>query len=607
LRLHPYLGYSSSVMLVALKIENFALIDALSLSFQAGFNVLTGETGAGKSIVLDALDVVLGGRVSQRMVRAGEKKATIEATFNLTDRTQAWLLAHNIPVESDRLVCFRELTAGQNTVRSRSRLNGVSITKPQLEALRLHLVEITAQGQTLLVGDPQAQLEWLDGVGGQPVVKQRAAVAAAYHDMVEARTALERRRRAEQQRQEQLDLFDYQWKELSAAGLSDPEELNDLEHEQNRLSHAVELQQQSYQVYQLLYQHDQDGLACADLLGKAMQTLEDMMQFDPTVESILDLVNDALAQVEEAGRQINAYGEAVETDPQRLQEVQSRLSQLKQLTRKYGRSLPELIEYTQEIQASLELLTGEGQSLEALEAAYDSALTLLQPACDQLTTLRRTAAKALEESLITELKPLAMERVQFRVDIQAMEPTANGADQVQFLFSPNPGEPLQPLAETASGGEMSRFLLALKAALSQVDMVNTLVFDEVDVGVSGRVAQAIAEKLFHLGRSQQVLCVTHQPMVAALADAHFRVGKEIIELTPQTKGRRSKAKTAEATAPEQVRTVVRVMPLDRAMRRDELAQLVGGQTHQEALTFADALLQQAETLRQAYSAETARH
>jgi DNA repair protein RecN (Recombination protein N) len=253
------------------------------------------------------------------------------------------------------------------------------------------------------------------------------------------------------------------------------------------------------------------------------------------------------------------------------------------------------------------LLTGEGQSLEALEAAYDSALTLLQPACDQLTTLRRTAAKALEESLITELKPLAMERVQFRVDIQAMEPTANGADQVQFLFSPNPGEPLQPLAETASGGEMSRFLLALKAALSQVDIVNTLVFDEVDVGVSGRVAQAIAEKLFHLGRSQQVLCVTHQPMVAALADAHFRVGKEIIELTPQTKGRRSKAKTAEATAPEQVRTVVRVMPLDRAMRRDELAQLVGGQTHQEALTFADALLQQAETLRQAYSAETARH
>ncbi|WP_204139971.1 DNA repair protein RecN [Halomicronema sp. CCY15110] len=586
-------------MLVALKIENFALIDHLALDLQAGLNVLTGETGAGKSIMLDALDAVLGGRVSQRMIRSGEKRGVIEATFVITDRTRAWLTENDVPVEGDRLVCVRELTAGKNTVRSRSRLNGVNVNKPQVEALRLHLVEITAQGQTLQVGDPQMQLQWVDGVGGEAIAQQRQVVAADFAAMTEAKTQLDRRRRAEQQRQEQLDLFDYQWQELSAVGLEDPEELTQLEQEQQRLSHAVELQQQSYQVYQFLYESDQESAACADLLGRATQTLEDMLQYDNTVEPILDLVNDALAQVEEAGRQINAYGEDVETDPQRLQDVQARISQLKQLTRKYGKTLPDLIDYVQEIQASLELLNGEGQSLEALETAYEKAQTTLSKSCEQLTKLRQKAAKTLEQQLVEELKPLAMERVQFKVAIAPAEPTALGADKMQFLFSPNPGEPLQPLAETASGGEMSRFLLALKACLSQLDVVNTLVFDEVDVGVSGRVAQAIAEKLHQLGRSQQVLCVTHQPMVAAMADAHFRVGKEVIEPALASGGKKRKSR-AQGTdeASDQVRTVVRVTPLDDAMRRDELAQLAGGQTHQEALSFADSLLKQAKKLRQ---------
>ncbi|MDB9525453.1 DNA repair protein RecN [Oscillatoria sp. CS-180] len=586
-------------MLVALKIENFALIDNLTLDFEAGLNVLTGETGAGKSILLDALDVVLGGRVSQRMIRAGEKRGLIEATFKITERTRTWLKEHDVPMEGDRLICVRELTAGKNTVRSRSRLNEASVNKPQVEALRLHLIEITAQGQTLQVGDPQMQLYWLDGIGGQPLAKQRQLVAEKHQSMTDAKTALERRKRAEQQRQEQLDLFDYQWKELSAVGLEDPEELAQLEQEQQRLSHAVELQQQSYQTYQLLYESDQDNAACADLLGKAVQTLEDMQQYDNTVEPILDMVNDALAQVEEAGRQMNAYGEDVETDPQRLQDVQARISQLKQLTRKYGKSLADLIDYVQEIQASLELLNGEGQSIEVLEAEYEKAVAKLDKDCQTLTDLRKQAAKQLEDSLIKELKPLAMDRVQFQVSLTPIAPTPAGADKIQFLFSPNPGEPLQPLAETASGGEMSRFLLALKACLTQLDIVNTLVFDEVDVGVSGRVAQAIAEKLYQLGRSQQVLCVTHQPMVAAMADAHFRVGKEVIEQTKTTSGRKRKPKPADShDGADQVRTVVRVVPLDEDMRRDELAQLAGGQTHQEALSFADSLLKQAKGLRQ---------
>jgi len=252
--------------------------------------------------------------------------------------------------------------------------------------------------------------------------------------------------------------------------------------------------------------------------------------------------------------------------------------------------LPELVAYRDEVSQSLAELSGEGQSIEALEAEVEKTQKVLIDACAQLTQLRQGVAQKLETRLVNELKPLAMDRVQFEVELKPIAPTANGADGIRFLFSPNPGEPLQPLAETASGGEMSRFLLALKACFSQVDPVGTLVFDEIDVGVSGRVAQAIAEKLYQLGRQHQVLCVTHQPMVAALADAHFRVGKQVVEAVA-TKG-------AKATGGEAERTVVRVLPLSLTERREELAQLAGGESHQQSLSFAEALLSQANSIRE---------
>ncbi|MBD0269426.1 MAG: DNA repair protein RecN [Cyanobacteria bacterium Co-bin8] len=592
-------------MLTALHIENFALIDRLDLQLQPGLNVLTGETGAGKSIILDALDAVLGGKASQRLIRTGTPRALIEATFTLTPAITQWLENNKIQIEADQLVCSRELTAGRGAIRSRSRLNGVLVNKPQVETLRQLLLEITAQGQTLQVGSPDLQREWLDSFGGQKLLAQRQAVAQAYEAAAQARQALERRRKAEQDRLEQLDLFEHQARELNGVNLTTPDEMDLLEQEQQRLSHSVELQQQSYQVYQILYENDAGtgAEACSDLLGKAEAILSDMLRYDPEVGPILSMVSEALSQVEEAGRQINVYGENIEADPQRLEEVEQRIRQLKSLCRKYGRSLGELIEYRDEIQGSLDLMNGDGQSLEALENAYEAHRKVLDQACGQLLELRKRAAKTLETKLVAELKPLAMDRVQFKADLRAVEPTVTGTERVQFLFSPNPGEPLQPLAETASGGEMSRFLLALKACFSDTDLGSTLVFDEIDVGVSGRVAQAIAEKLYQLGRQHQVLCVTHQPMVAAMADAHFRVGKHLTDEAEKlpAKRRKSRAKSAEegavATA-EEVRTVVRVVPLNQDERREELAQLAGGHSHQESLSFAEALLSQAAGIRQ---------
>ncbi|MBT9316579.1 DNA repair protein RecN [Leptothoe spongobia] len=570
-------------MLTSLKIDNFTLIDQLELSLQPGLNVLTGETGAGKSIILDAIDTVLGGKASGRLVRTGEKKALIKATFHASPPVAEWLAANDIPLNGDGLHCSRELTTGRGSVRSRSRLNDVVIKKNQLEELRQLLVEITAQGQTVQLGSLDTQRDWLDGFAGSQQQQQCHIVAEAYAADTEAQQALERRRRAEQQRQQQLDLFEYHAQDLSGANLQDPDELEHLKQEHQRLSHSVELQKQSYEAYQILYESDGSFDSCSDLLGRVENLLSSMQRFDDQVTPMLDLVNDALAQVEEAGRQINTYGENLETDPARLADVDARMSELKQLCRKYGRDLPELIEYYQEIQVALDALNGDGQSIEALEAAYEQTQTTLVDECAKLTKLRKKAAKRLESQLVEELKPLAMERVKFKADLRSASPQSHGADVVEFLFSPNPGEPLQPLTETASGGEMSRFLLAFKACFSKVDPIGTLIFDEIDVGVSGRVAQTIAEKLYQLSRHRQVLCVTHQPLVAAMADAHFHVDKQVVS--------DGKKNTDE-------RTVVRVTSLDATARRKELAQLAGGRSHQEGIAFAESLLAQAETIRQ---------
>lgn len=580
-------------MLLSLRIENFALIDRLELTFGSGLNVLTGETGAGKSIILDAIDAALGGKVTSRLIRTGSQRAMVEATFRVNSDLVSWLSEQEIDlIDETDLVCSRELSVSQGIVRSRSRINGVLVTRQIVERLRDRLVEITAQGQSVQLGQPATQRDWLDGFGGSAQLVQRREVFTAYQASQQALSALEERRLSERHRLQQIDLLKFQVKELSAANLSDPDELEQLEQERQRLSHVVELQQQSYQVYQALYQNDGDAKAAADLLGQAETLLSDMVSYDSSLQPLLDMVDGALAQVEEAGRQINSYGDSLESDPERLETVEQRIRELKQICRKYGPTLQEAIAYSQRIQAELEQLQDNGQSIEALEQIYQERHAHLVQVCQQLTHLRRIAAAQLEARLVEALKPLAMEKVQFKVDISPCPPTAAGGDRISFLFSPNPGEPLHPLTETASGGEMSRFLLAIKSCFSQVDSVGTLIFDEIDVGVSGRVAVAIAENMHQLSQNHQILCVTHQPLIAAMADCHFRVDKQVIaaqESLPQE----------PLNSDSDVRTVVRVFALDNHQtRRQELAQLAGGQSAESAIAWAESLLAQAASHRQ---------
>ena len=573
-------------MLLYLRIENFALVDHLELDFGAGLNVLTGETGAGKSIILDAIDAVLGGKVSSRVIRTGTNRAIVEATFSATPPLAAWLNEQEIDLTDDNAVIIsREIATTTTNIRSRSRVNGVLVNRPLMGGLRNFLVEITAQGQTVQVGQSAQVRDWVDLYGGDALWQKRQNVAAAFIVYQQARQALEKRRTSERERLQQLDLLTYQVQELGGANLDDAQEMEQLNQERDRLNHVVDLQQMSYKVYQALYQDDQETRTAADLLADGEMTLTHMVEYDSQLQSLLELVRDAVAAVMEVGRQISIYGEGLEADPQRLEEVDERIRELKQICRKYGPTLTEAISYYERIQTELAELNNSEQSIETLEQQEQLSLQELQQISHQLSQLRRQTAANLESRLLAELKPLAMDKVKFKVEIVPISPAATGADKITFMFSPNPGEPIQPLTEIASGGEMSRFLLALKACFHRGNEVGTMIFDEIDVGVSGRVAQAIAEKLHQLSQGHQVLCVTHQPLIAAMADRHFRVDKLVI----------NKARNSN----DEQRTVVRVTSLDNlTTRREELAQLAGGKSANEAISFAESLLLQAANHRE---------
>jgi DNA repair protein RecN (Recombination protein N) len=578
-------------MLLSLHIQNFTLIDELELEFGAGLNVLTGETGAGKSIILDAIDLILGGKATPRMIRTGMEKATVEGTFDLTDRVRQWLVEREFDLADDTVICSRELSLNGSNLRSRMRVNGAICNRQLTQELRELLIEITAQGQTVQLTNTTHQRELLDLYGGVNLLQQRESISTLYAAYNQVYQIWLDRQQNEQQRLQRLDLLEYQARELAEVGLTTPDELSDLETERQRLSHVVDLQQQSYAVYQLLYQNDTGGpIAVADLLGQAESTLIDMVEIDASLQSTLDLVSLSLTQITEAGREINYYGDALEADPDRLIEIEDRIRSLKLICRKYGPSLTDAIEHELAIQTELNQLTGAVASLEQLEQQAKDFQFKLAQACQELTALRQQAATSLERQLIGELKPLAMDKVQFQVKIVPQTPTSIGSDSINFHFSPNPGEPLQPLAATASGGEMSRFLLALKACFSNNGGAGTLIFDEIDAGVSGKVAQSIAAKLHHLSQSQQVLCVTHQPLIAAMADRHFRVAKETTN--------QNNLDLDTSLAPE--RTIVRIEELhSQQQRRDEIAQIAGGQSAQEAISFATSLLAQAKTSKKA--------
>ena len=557
-------------MLTGLQLQNIALIDRLELEFGSGFTVLTGETGAGKSLLLDALDAVLGGAqgsAGQRLLREGSERSRIEASFQLTPLLQTWLSEADFESEDELLVSREWKRQDGDRWSSRSRLNGTSVNRQQLLSLRPLLIDLTVQGQTQLLSKPGQQRQWLDRLGGSSLAALRADVAAAWQGWCESAAALEaverEQQRCEEERAEQEALLE----QLEAAGLEDPGEQEQLEQDQDRLVHGVRLQEGLAQLFRRFRDGADQAPSLQDHLAASVQELQVMAQLDGSLTGVKDQALDLEANVEELLRSLDHYSLALESDPEHLDRIQERLAELKRLQRRHGLDLAGLIDRRDGLRQRLGD-RGFEADLQRLRMVEQSHRHQRDQANAALREARSQAAIDLQASLLKLLPPMGLANVRFEVDLRPAEPADHGADAVSFLFSANPGQPLAPLVEVASGGEMSRFLLALKTTLAAVDGSSTLLFDEIDAGVSGRVSGAMADLLRSLGEQRQVFCVTHQPLVAAVADHHFRVNKEVKEGVTYSRVSRLR---------------------DTRERQQELAELAGGD---QADLYAASLLAQ---------------
>ena len=556
-------------MLTGLRLQNIALIEQLQLDFSGGFTVLTGETGAGKSILLDALDALLGGS-GPRLLRQGSDRGVIEASFSLTPPLRSWLDQQELEAEEGEILLSREWRLSDDRLSSRHRLNGVAVNRAQIQELRPLLLDLTVQGQTQQLARPGQQRRWLDRFAGEPFQALLAPVAEAHRAWRRAALALEQAQADWQQLQQQRERQEQVLADLEAAQLEDPDERQRLQAEENRLAHGVRLQQGVMALIGRLVEGAEEAPSALDHVAACEGELASMQQLDPSLAPLLERCSDGLAQLQDLARELDRYGAALESDPESLGQLQERIAQLKALERRHGKSLEELMAWRDQLREQL-APGGAEASLEALEAAESAARQQRDRCNASLSAARRAAAAELENQLMQALRPMGLANVRFSVAMEAAAPGDEGADAVQFLFSANPGQPLAPLAEVASGGEMSRFLLALKTCLAAADQHVTLLFDEIDTGVSGRVSGAMAELLQRLAQQRQVFCVTHQPLVAAAADHHFRVSKQVRDGVTHTQV-------------SQLR--------DTQARQAELAELAGGDSG-ETRSYAASLLKRA--------------
>ena len=571
----PAASRPAAPVLTGLRLENIALIERLQLEFSGGFTVLTGETGAGKSILLDALDALLGG-TGPRLLRQGSERGAIEASFNLTPPLAAWLEQQQLEAEEGEILLSREWRLSDDRLSSRHRLNGVAVNRAQIQELRPLLLDLTVQGQTQQLARPGQQRRWLDRFAGEPFQALLAPVAEAHRAWRRAALALEQAQADWQQLQQERERQEQVLADLEAAQLEDPDERQRLQAEENRLAHGVRLQQGVMALIGRLVEGAEEAPSALDHVAACEGELASMQQLDPSLAPLLERCSDGLAQLQDLARELDRYGAALESDPESLGQLQERIAQLKALERRHGKDLVELIRWRDALREQL-APGGAEASLQALEGAERSSRAARDRANGALTQARQAAAAALQEQLLARLRPMGLTHVRFAVQLEPASPTEEGADAVQFLFSANPGQPLAPLAEVASGGEMSRFLLALKTCLAAADPHVTLLFDEIDAGVSGRVSGAMAELLQDLAAQRQVFCVTHQPLVAAAADHHFRVAKEVRD----------------------GRTHTRVSQLrDTQARQAELAELAGGDSG-ETRSYAASLLKREASAGQA--------
>lgn len=575
-------------MLLALHIQDFALAGRVEIEFGPGLNVLTGETGAGKSIIIDAVSALIGGRVGADHVRQGRERAILEGAFLATaPAVQERLAALDVQAGDgdDTVILVREISAAG---RSKCRINGRLANVSALAEIGKVLVDIHGQHDHQSLFHPSSHLDLLDALGGEAILGLREQVSRLVEERDGLLQEIERLREGERERARLEDLLTYQIQEIAAAQLS-PGEDAELEAERARLAHVERIVDGVRQSYGEVYEGGPGARSAVDLAGSALERLQGLVEYDPQLAPLVEALEQAVVSMQEVAHDLRRYLGQLAADPERLSQVESRLEEINRLKRKYGATVEEILAFAQDAQAELDALTSSEERLLELERRLASVEKELSQAAQSLSKARRKAAAGIEASVSERLRALAMPHARFEVAFSVQEDPQGveidgrrlfvgrrGVDRVEFLFSANPGEEPRPLAKIASGGEMSRVALAIKATLAAVDPAATLIFDEVDAGIGGETAERVADALVELARTHQVLVVTHLAQIAARADRHLAVSKDA----------------------EGDRTTVSVRQLEGEERVWEIARMLDGRSTPTSFDHAKALLamaQQAKT------------
>jgi DNA repair protein RecN (Recombination protein N) len=562
-------------MLRALRVSDLAIIDAIELVLEPGFNVVTGETGAGKSILLQALDVALGGRPEADLVRAGAGEAVVEALFEeVSPEVRDALAAAGVRDDAGGQLLVRRVIARGG--RTRAYVNGALGSLALLRDLAPLLLHVYGQDEHQALRRVESHRDLLDAAGG--LGADVGAMRARWSDCATARQALEERQASQRSARDRMDLLRFQLDELEKASPV-PGEDAELASERGRLVHAERLGTLVGGAETRVYSGE---VSAVDSLGRALVSLREAERLDGGLEAVRALVEQALAELEEAGAQLGRYTRTLAPDPVRLEAVEHRLAELTRLQRKYGGNVTDLIARREALAAELALAAEGEDGLTALAAAAEHAESAARAAADRLSAARRRAGKRLAQQVESELRQLALNDARFEVRLTEGRPIGpKGSDEIEFFLAANPGEESRPLARVASGGELSRIMLALKTVAVGDDDGATLIFDEVDAGIGGRVAEVVGRKLRELGRQRQVLSVTHLPVMAAFAQHHVVVAKRVVR----------------------GRTVSSASALSDPERVTELARMLGGaRLTREAREHAEELLRQGRTGQRAAAA-----
>ncbi len=559
-------------MLRELHIKNFSIIDNITIEFGDGFNVLTGETGAGKSIIINSLSLALGERAGGGLIRKGEKEAVIEAFFDispklLTPSTRRFLQDNGIEID-DGLILKRIITAqGKN----RAYINSSMVNVQNLSDISRNLIDVHGQYEHQSLLSPDDQLYLLDAYGG--LVSQRSEVSSIYDELHKTKQQIAGLVQKDKERAQRVDILKFQINEIESADLT-PGEEEKLAEEVIILSSAVRLAELSNKAYDSLYLSDS---SCITSLSEILDALREISSIDIRADESVKSIESALPLLEETGYFLRDYRESLDFDPERLEQVQERLELIKSLNRKYGSSIREILDHREKAAAELEDLQHSEEKLEALKAELDGLKTGFTEKAEQLSKKRKKTAKKIEKKVEAQLAGLSMPDTSFAVRFihedgedttDGLKASGSGIDKVEYLISPNVGEDLKPLSKTASGGELSRIMLALKVILAKEDKIPVLVFDEIDSGIGGAAAETVGKKLSSLSSTHQVICITHLPQIASYADGHLKIEKTV----------------------KKERTSVEVNRLEKDKRTEEVARMLSGRISDASIRHAKEML-----------------